>query len=252
MVTPRDRSDRSTHPAPLGDPASSKPAEITLTDVLRSASELQRHVPGAVLVGGSAAAYHAGHRFSVDHDHVLADLADRFETILNHLESLGDWSTARAKPGKIILGSLGGIESGVRQMIRTQPLETERVIIDAEHDLIVPTAAEALRIKAWLAINRNQTRDYLDIAALADHLGLERAADILNHLDAYYDDPVGTDQMVTQIARQLADPQPRDSRVLDELPRYKQLAERWHTWDAVTTVLAELASLMLVSGEGAP
>jgi hypothetical protein len=72
--------------------------------VLQSAARLQEIVPDAVLVGGSAAAFHAKHRLSLDHDHVIRDLADRFETILEHLEALADWSTARAQPGKILLG----------------------------------------------------------------------------------------------------------------------------------------------------
>ena len=49
----------------------------TLRRVLESAARLQEVVPEAVLVGGSAAALHAGHRDSFDHDHVLADLVDR-------------------------------------------------------------------------------------------------------------------------------------------------------------------------------
>jgi hypothetical protein len=51
----------------------------TLADVLESAARLQEVVPDAVLVGGSAAAWHASHRDSFDHDHVLPDLADRFD-----------------------------------------------------------------------------------------------------------------------------------------------------------------------------
>lgn len=47
--------------------------------MLASAARLQAVVPDAVLVGGSAAALHAGHRESFDHDHVLPDLADRSE-----------------------------------------------------------------------------------------------------------------------------------------------------------------------------
>jgi hypothetical protein len=44
--------------------------------VLRSAAQLQRLVPDAVLVGGSAAALHARHRLSFDHAHVLTDLVE--------------------------------------------------------------------------------------------------------------------------------------------------------------------------------
>ena len=53
-----------------------------LEEVLASAARLQAVVPDAVLVGGSAAAYYAGHRESFDHDPVLPDLADRYEQVL--------------------------------------------------------------------------------------------------------------------------------------------------------------------------
>ena len=111
----------------------------TLDDVLASAARLQEVIPDAVLVGGTAAAYHAGHRISLDHDHVVADLDDRFETVLDHLEALDDWSTARVHPGKIILGSLGDIESGIRQLKRSRPLEIE--VARVEDTLLVRVGA---------------------------------------------------------------------------------------------------------------
>ena len=40
----------------------------------------------------------------------------------------------------------------------------------------VPTLAETLRVKAYLVVQRNQVRDYLDVAALADHAGVTEAA----------------------------------------------------------------------------
>jgi hypothetical protein len=96
-------------------------------DVLRSASRLQRLVPDAVLVGDPSAVLYAGHRTSDDHDHAVADLASRFDAVLNALESDPDWVLNRAVPGKILPGSLGGIEVGVRQLIRRRPLETQVV-----------------------------------------------------------------------------------------------------------------------------
>ena len=84
-------------------------APVTFDDVLKRAAEVQALVPGAVLVGGSAAALYAHHRDSVGNDHVVADLAERFDVILENLEALGDWSLAKAQPGKLILGELGGI-----------------------------------------------------------------------------------------------------------------------------------------------
>lgn len=212
---------------------------------MERAADLQRIVPGAVLVGGSAAALHAGHRRSLDHDHVLSDLADRFDTILEHLEAVGDWSTARAQPGKIILGQLGGIETGLRQLFRRRPLETEQIKVRGKA-LTVPTSSETLRIKAWLALTRNQTRDYVDIAALADHLGVVEAAGILVGMDEYYDDlNQGEEAVATQLLRQLAEPRPRDVTVTRELNAYKGLDQRWHDWSTITSLLRRLASEML-------
>ncbi len=216
-----------------------------LDDVLEKAAQLQELVPGAVLVGGTAAALHAHHRQSFDHDHVISDLTERFDTILEHLEALGDWSMTRAQPGKIILGELGGIETGVRQLLRSRPLETTNIEIQGKR-LVIPTAAEILRIKAWLALSRNQTRDYLDIAALADRLGLDEAATILAGIDDYYAD-VNTrpEAVATQLVKQLADPRPRDAEVTARLASYKALDPRWHDWSAIKTVLADLAERML-------
>ena len=204
-------------------------------------AELQRIVPGAVLVGGSAAAFHAGHRQSLDHGHVIADLEDRFDSILDHLEALGDWSLARAQPGKIILDSLGGIETGIRQLSRRRPLETEEINVGGGR-LVVPTAVGILRIKAWLALTRNQTRDYLDVAALTDHIGLEPAALALRAIDEYYGDlNERPEAVVSQLVRQFADPQPRDPRTTEELAHYKGLDDRWHDWAVVRSVVADLA-----------
>src|SRR5271170_8173868 len=89
-----------------------------LVRVLESAARLQAVVPDAILVGGSAAALWASHRTSFDHDHVLADLSARFEAVLDAIEATDGWVTNRVTPGKIILGELGDIDSGVRQLIR--------------------------------------------------------------------------------------------------------------------------------------
>jgi hypothetical protein len=192
---------------------------------------------------GSAAALYAHHRESFDH--VVADLAERFETILEHLEALGEWSMTRAQPGKIILGELGGIETGVRQLLRSRPLEIAETEVWGKR-LVVPTLPEILRIKAWLALSRNQTRDYLDIAALADRIGLDEAAVVLTGIDDYYAD-INTrpEAVATQLVKQLADPRPRDAEVTTQLSSYKALDPRWHDWSTVQAVLADLAERML-------
>ena len=199
-----------------------------------------------MLVGGSAAALHSGHRLSYDHDHVLADLRERFDAVLDAVENDQGWALNRLVPGKIILGELDGIETGIRQLIRERPLEVEQVELPTGSLLTVPTVEETLRIKAFLAVRRNQVRDYLDVAALADRLGIDRAAEVLAGIDDYYADQRAGDEAVsTQVARQLAQPLPNDAGVIKELAQYRNLNERWASWDAVTAILADVAAAMV-------
>jgi len=216
--------------------------------LLESAAHLQRLVPGAVMVGGAAAILYADHRESRDHDHVLADLADRFEMVLEAVEEDEGWATNRVTPGKVILGNLDGIEAGVRQMIRTAPLEVTKVVLPSGGEVAVPSEEETLRIKAFLAVRRNQARDYLDLAALADHLGVDRAATVLGAIDDYYEaEDAGGDGVASQLVRQLADPQPADPSVAKQLSSYRRLRKRWAEWSAVTGILGELAARMVES-----
>lgn len=224
-------------------------SEPTLDDVLERAAELQRLVPGATLVGGPAAAYHARHRLSFDHDHVVSDLRDRFDTILDNLEAIGDWSTAKVAAGKVILGEFGRIETGVRQMIRIRPLEIEAVEVRGRQ-LRIPTLAETLRVKGWLCVKRNQTRDYLGVAVLSDELGVEEAARTLARIDDFYAEVNQRPESVaTQLAGQLADPRPRDSSTTRRLADYKALAQRWHEWAAVVAQ-TRFVTVAMVGGDG--
>lgn len=216
----------------------------TLGRVLASAARLQEVVPDAVLVGGSAAALHAGHRESFDHDHVLADLVERYEAVLEAVEATEGWATSvrASKPPFTIMGSLGGVEAGLRQMRRTRPLETCRIDVGDGATVVAPTAPEALRVKAYLVVQRNMVRDYLDVVALADHLGDAAAVDALSEIDDYYRDRSGeAGSVLTSLVASLADPRPRDPEVTAELPRYKGLVPRWHEWDAVVAACRDLA-----------
>lgn len=216
-----------------------------LVEVLESAALLQKLVPDAVLVGGAAAARYAGHRASYDHDHVLADLRERFDAVLEAIESESEWVTNRVTPGKIILGRLGGIEAGVRQMIRTTPLETEEVALPSGNVVCVPTPEETLRIKAFLIVRRNQVRDYLDVAALSDRHGLALAAKTLVRMDLYYADESRDGVPVSsQVMRQLGNPRPKDTSTLKDLSNYKHLDERWQAWTNVTKTCRQVAAIM--------
>ena len=219
---------------------------MSLDEVLRSAARLQELVPDAVLVGGTAAALYAGHRDSTDHDHVVADLSDRFDAVLEALESDPDWILNRATPGKVILGSLGDIETGIRQLIRRRPLETQAVTLADGTSLIVPTPAETLRIKAYLIVKRNQTRDFLDAAALSDRFGTDWSAGVLAGIDDYYDASAGDGTAVaSQLVRQLGEPRPKDDRTVGQLTAYKNLTVRWQSWQSVVAQCQALADAML-------
>lgn len=147
---------------------------------------------------------------------------------------------------KVILGNLDGVEAGVRQMIRKTPLEIATVRLPSGETLTVPTIEETLRIKAFLIVRRNQTRDYLDLAALSGHLGVEPAAAVLSGIDEYYADQAESDDgIASQLARQLADPRPADSSVTKQLASYRRLRKRWTDWSAVTEVLGDVAAAMV-------
>lgn len=215
-------------------------------DVIRSAARLQQLVPDAVLVGGSAAVLYARHRTSYDHDHVLADLAQRFDAVLGALESDPQWVLNRAVPGKIVLGSLGDIEVGIRQLIRRRPLETQRVEVPGAGTVVAPTREEALRIKAYLIVKRNQTREYIDVAALSDRFGTQWAAATLVDIDDYYGDGEADEERVAaQLLRQLGLPRPQDSRTTTGLAHYRDLDPKWHSWDTVVTQCQAVADEML-------
>lgn len=171
------------------------------------------------------------------------------DVVLEALEADEGWATNRLVYGKIILGELGGIETGLRQLIRLRPLEVVDVPLDSGAVIRVPTREETLRIKAFLITRRNQTRDYLDVAALADGMGQGRAADVLLGMDEYYADQNADGTAVsTQVIRQLADPRPRDPRTTRQLGTYKALAAKWHDW-ARTVEVCRSVAVRMVSGK---
>lgn len=206
--------------------------------VLSSAARLQRILPDAVLVGGTASAIHAGHRFSNDADHVLTDLRYRFDEVLAQLESVAGWKTARVQRPVQILGRLDGIETGVRHLIRSEALET--MLVDYRGvKITVPTAAEILRIKGVLILKRNATRDYLDFVALADRMGDEGVVHALQAFDRLYPQNNG-ESALQQLQVQLANALPYDLKEA-ELDEYRNLQPRWQNWQTVKAACAQLA-----------
>lgn len=218
----------------------------TLRRVIDSAARLQQAVPEAVLVGGSAAALYARHRESFDHDHVIEDLSTRYEQILDAVEASDGWVTSvrASRPPFTLMGSLGGVEAGLRQLRRTRPLEITEIEIPAVGQLRVPTDEEMLRVKSYLVVQRNQVRDYLDVVALAEIVS--DAPAMLAGIDAYYDDRSGSDDSVlTALIQRLSEPNPRDREVTRELSAYKGLDRRWHTWATVVGACEALADAIV-------
>jgi hypothetical protein len=207
--------------------------------VLSAAAHLQEIFPEAVLVGGTATATYARHRVSTDADHVLTDLRTRFDSVLAKLESVAGWTTARVRRPVQILGSLDGIETGIRQLIRDEPLET-RAIIHRGHAITVPTEAEMLRIKAVLILRRNATRDYIDFVALQDRLGDEGTLKAMQSFDRLYPQASG-ESPTQQLLVQLANPMPYDLEKA-RLSEYKLLVPRWHDWKTVSEACAHCSA----------
>lgn len=209
--------------------------------VLSSAARLQSILPDAVLVGGTASALYAKHRSSADADHILTDLQNRFDAVLSELESVAGWQTARINRPVQILGNLDGIETGIRQLIRKEPLETAKMDFHGT-SITVPTPEEILRIKGVLILKRNATRDYLDFVALADHLGENRVVNALKRFDRLYPQE-NQESPLQQLQIQLAEPLPYDLEGLD-LREYKNLDTKWNCWTDVRNFCTELSILI--------
>jgi hypothetical protein len=191
--------------------------------LLAAERHLQALVPGTVLVGGTAAALHAGHRKSLDGDHVLEDLRSRFDEVLAALEAAAGWQTSRVRRPVAILGRLDGVMTGIRQLRRTRPLETE--VVDG---LRVPTLAEMARIKAWLLATRHTVRDYLDTVVLLERLGDEAVPRAFASFDELYAQASGASPTV-EVVERLAASSPADAPEVD-LGTYKELRAPWSDW----------------------
>jgi hypothetical protein len=138
--------------------------------LLAHAALLQLKIPAAILVGGTAAAVHAGHRISFDHDHV----------------------------------------------------------------------------KTFLVVDRNATRDYLDVAALSHYIGLKKSAaalESMNELYAEFKDEAG--DLLTSVVVKLSVPDPYDLTDID-LSEYKGIVAPWNNWRAVQAQCASLAAALIM------
>ncbi|MEJ7812541.1 MAG: hypothetical protein WKG32_19170 [Gemmatimonadaceae bacterium] len=208
--------------------------------VIAEGVALQEHLPWLqmIAVGGTAAAMHARHRYSGDTDHVTLFLRENFTVVAEELERWPGWRTNRLNAPVLILGERHDVELGVRQSRRAVPYEIARV-----RGLWVPTAPEALRIKAYVAATRRATRDFVDVAALADLVGWDASLTALSYLNLLYE-PVGNQTALTKFA-ECCHQEPLDLERTD-LSHYKGLRPPYDDWTVVRRTCRALASELLV------
>lgn len=170
--------------------------------LLAAERHLQAIVPGAVLVEG---------------------LRARFDQVLEDLEAVAGWRTERLQRPVLILGQLDGILTGIRQLRRTRPLDTEQVA-----GLRVPTLAEMARIKAWLLATRHALRDYLDTVVLLERLGEKHIAEAFRSFDELYRQEGGASPLA-EVVERLSAAEPKDRAEVD-LAHYRGIRSPWDEW----------------------
>ncbi len=220
-----------------------KELSAEFSGLLESAARLQEAVPDAVVVGGTAAVFHVGHRTSYDHDHVVQNLKDRYEAVLEAVERLNGWSIDPnvSSPPMTIMGELDGYQAGLRNLRRARPLEVEEVELGSGKKLRVPTMEETLRVKTFVASQRRAVRDFVDVAAVSAALEVQRSAAVVAAIGEYYEPEGDREPIGTAVVRALADPRPKDTRTIRTLSSYKGLSKEWSDWDRVCEQCRELA-----------
>lgn len=206
-----------------------------ILDVQRKIAEL---FPECVLVGGTAVAMRRRHCISFDADSMMESLKQNFEEVLRRLEALSGWETRRVRPPILILGHFQGIDIGIRQLIRKKPLEVEEIC-----GIKIPTEGELLRIKAWLIITRNTTRDYVDFAALCDGMTEEEILKAMSIFDECYPQPEGAEKASLQLVRMLSIAKPYDLSEVD-LTIYKGIVSPYNSWEYVKEICLQIADLL--------
>jgi heme transporter len=143
----------------------------------------------------------------------------------------------------------GGKDKGARQSYqRRSPVETTHVQLPTGDRLLIPTGAEALRLKGYLIMCRNSRRDYTEFADMVEAIEPETAATVLAGMDSYYSRKPAErlpqqHWMATQLVRRLADPKPADITDITEtqLPEADARAD----WEDVRQRCLSVAVAML-------
>jgi RND superfamily putative drug exporter len=112
---------------------------------------------------------------------------------------------------------------------RRSPVETTHVQLPTGDRLQIPTGAETLRLKSYLIMSRNSSRDYAEFAELVDTMEAETVALVLAGMDRYYCSQSPRRQWIaTQLVRRLADPHPSDldDESPDEKAHWEEVRQR--------------------------
>lgn len=206
-----------------------------------AAGVIAQSLVGGVAVGGTAAAIYAGHRLSMDTDHLLMDLRGHFDEVLDKLSESKEWKTARLQRPVLILGSINDCEVGFRQSLRTLPIETVKVETRFG-DLEIPTLDEMIGMKAFLLYKRNALRDYLDFAALAECTTDNEVLGSLMKLDERYGE-LQTHSLRLDVSRSLVNPEPVDLEGTD-ISRYKSLSPEWYDWTRTSDICRKFGFML--------
>jgi len=197
----------------------------------------QSLIKDAIPTGGTIASYYAKHRISFDVDHLLYKMTEEIDEILLQLQVQTDWKPYSIK-NVCVLGKLGGVEVGFRQMFRKKPIQTIKVMTNSG-EWEIPTIEEITSFKAVLTARRNNVRDYLDFAALSEAIGDdEKVMKILTSLNEGY----STD-WTFEVSKSLSDPNPSDLDSLD-LSNYKGLEKKWQDWNSIKLICQKYGKLL--------
>jgi heme transporter len=141
-----------------------------------------------------------------------------------------------------------------QQYERRSPVETTNVQLPTGDRLLIPTGAEALRLKSYLIMRRNTRRDYAEFADMVDTIDPETAAVVLAGMDRYYcchppkrlpkqDWMPEQHWMASQLVRRLADPHPCD--LTDAASEPDAPGDRGADWEEVRQRCLSVAVAML-------
>ena len=110
---------------------------------------------------------------------------------------------------------------------RRSPVETTKVQLPTGDRLQIPTGAETLRMKSYLLMCRNTSRDYAEFAEMVEAMDTQTAATVLTGMDEHYCGRQRTQQWVaSQLVRRLADPRPDDDAAAEASVDWTQVRKR--------------------------